>query len=445
MAIPNIKDIIEKPIISPVALPRTIPNIKQIVGVKTLARAKVPEPSFLDVIRGIPTAAKKVAKAIPELFVPAITEFFKVTGGIFGEGLAYLVDPNVRKQYEAGNLEILPTITKTSISDVAKKTGGAMIEAAVYKIIPSTIRRNVFKRFGIGALQGIGFAISEGLAKDQTPKEIIDNMKTYGPIAAAVEVVAPYLAKALTARVKDLPKLTKQSTKEVIEEIRRPFAKALEVKAIPVVKPPVRVAPEPRIAIKEVVPVERGIIPPTEKVIGKPAKVAKSIEAKSIERGLTESFGEVAEYTPVTIKEQAKLMSDLMTSDIAKARRIAIGIEPLPKEIKGATALKAMEDYAMEKGNGKLALELANSPLARETSEAGQTLRLIAEREPDSATARIQEIVRERTKATEVKLRGQSAKKVKSGMKVDLDSKIAKAKAKPTKYAWTTLIDEITC
>ena len=49
-----------------------------------------------------------------------------------------------------------------------------------------------------------------------------------------------------------------------------------------------------------------------------------------------------------------------------------------------------MEDYAMDKRDGDLILELANSPLVSATSEAGQTLHLISERVPDSATAKIQ-------------------------------------------------------
>jgi len=51
-----------------------------------------------DVLREIPSTALKTIKAIPETFIPALTNFAKTTGGIIGEGLAYAVDPNVREQ-----------------------------------------------------------------------------------------------------------------------------------------------------------------------------------------------------------------------------------------------------------------------------------------------------------------------------------------------------------
>jgi len=181
-----------------------------------------------------------------------------------------------------------------------------------------------------------------------------------------------------------------------------------------------------------------------DEAITKPSGVAKSIEAKSIEKGLTDSgFGQVAEYTPITIKQQSQLMSEIMTKDIELAKRIATGKEPLPPNLKGATAIKAMEDYAMETGDGLLARDLARSPLLKETSEAGQTLRLLAEREPDSATAKIREVALERTAVAEKKMKGLKPDKIKSEIKKGITEKVAKAKV--NKYDWKNLISEIQC
>jgi len=179
---------------------------------------------------------------------------------------------------------------------------------------------------------------------------------------------------------------------------------------------------------------------PTGKVSG----IAKSIEAKAIEQGLTDKgFDKLAEYNPAIIKEQSKIMSDIMDRDIEMAKRISTGKESLPKELKGATALSAMEDYAMETRDGQLALDLANSPIASEISTAGQTLRLTVERTPDSATAKIREIVKEREKVVEKKLKGKTADKTKSEIKKGLQDKITKAK--PSKYDWNAFVDSITC
>ena len=177
---------------------------------------------------------------------------------------------------------------------------------------------------------------------------------------------------------------------------------------------------------------------------GKVSGVAKSIEAKAIEQGLIEKgFDKLAEYDPVTIKEQSKLVSDIMSKDIEMAKRIALGQEPLPKGVKGASIFQAMEDYAMKTKDGKLALDIANSPIATEISTAGQTLRLSAERTQDTATAKIREIKKEREKAVEKKLKGKKPKKVKDSINKSLKEK--SKKAKPNKYDLANLLDKIVC
>ena len=134
-----------------------------------------------------------------------------------------------------------------------------------------------------------------------------------------------------------------------------------------------------------------------------------------------------------------------MSEDIEKTKRMATGEETLDKDIKGAMLIKMMEDYAMENKDGDLILALANSPLVSETSEAGQTLRFIAEREPDSATAKIQEVRKVREKVAEKRRRGKTKQQVKDNLKIGLEEKIAKGEKKASKYAWQSLIDEMIC
>jgi len=90
------------------ALPNTNLGLPPIGGVRTTTPVVMPE--------GVPSLLQ-FAKKLPETLLPATTEFAKTTGAIFGEGLAYLVDPIVREQYQKGNLDILPLITKTSLGD----------------------------------------------------------------------------------------------------------------------------------------------------------------------------------------------------------------------------------------------------------------------------------------------------------------------------------------
>lgn len=55
-------------------------------------------------------------------------DFVQTSGKVFGEGLAYGLDKNVRDQYKAGNTEILPTISSVSPLQMMGKTVRAMSE-----------------------------------------------------------------------------------------------------------------------------------------------------------------------------------------------------------------------------------------------------------------------------------------------------------------------------
>ncbi len=182
-----------------------------------------------------------------------------------------------------------------------------------------------------------------------------------------------------------------------------------------------------------------------EKPKGKPAKVAISIEAKAKEKGIVEIFEELAEFTPVVIKEQVAKIEKLMEDNIERAKAMAIGEEPLDKDIKGAILVKMIEDYAMENQDGELILALANSPLVSETSIAGQTLRLIRERVQDSATQKIKEVEAERKKVAKKKLKGKTVKQAKGDIKKDLEGKLETESKKISKHSWEALINEIIC
>ncbi|HDZ18822.1 hypothetical protein LCGC14_1113800 [marine sediment metagenome] len=184
---------------------------------------------------------------------------------------------------------------------------------------------------------------------------------------------------------------------------------------------------------------------PKVKPKGKPAKVAKSIEAKAKEKGIVEAFEKLAEFTPVVIKEQVAKIEKLMEDNIERAKAMAIGEEPLDPDIKGAILVKMIEDYAMENEDGELILALANSPLVSETSIAGQTLRLIGERVPDSATAKIKEVERERKKVAKKKLKGRTAIQEKEQIKKGLKEELKEKTKKISKHSWEALIDELTC
>lgn len=172
---------------------------------KSAEALKKGDITFRDVLREVPEATKDTVVGISDTFAPAITNFFKTTGSILGEGLAYAVDENVRTQYKAGNLDVLPTITATTQADLAKYTFAAGLETAIFRSFPNAIKTTLMRRGGIGALQGAGFAISEGLAKDKSPEEIMKNMALYGVSGSVLTAVSPYLIPLLKSEVTHMP------------------------------------------------------------------------------------------------------------------------------------------------------------------------------------------------------------------------------------------------
>lgn len=229
----------------------------------------VGEVSPTEVIKGIPQAAKDVGVGFAKTFIPAVTNFVKTTGSIFGEGMAYAIDPEVRRQYtnvdtagidtltnailekkqrgedtsrlveqlknfqpsETNNLDILPVITETTQAKLVKATLAAGIETAIFKAMPPTLKMSWKARGGIGALQGLGFAVSEGLAKDKSAEEIIDSLPEYGILGGAIEIAAPWLLPLLRTEINRMPKNLKGVFKGVEEEAASATARKLGVAA----------------------------------------------------------------------------------------------------------------------------------------------------------------------------------------------------------------------
>lgn len=222
-----------------------------------------------EVIKGIPEAAKNVGVGFAKTFIPAVSNFVKTTGSIFGEGMAYAIDPEVRKQYtnvdtsgidtitnailekrqrgedtsrlveqlrnfdstEQNNLDILPVVTDTTQAKIVKATLAAGIETAIFKAMPSTLKMNWKARGGIGTLQGLGFAVSEGLAKDKSAEEIMDSLPEYGILGGAVEIAAPWLLPLLRTEINRMPKNLKNVFKGVEEEAASAATRKLDIAA----------------------------------------------------------------------------------------------------------------------------------------------------------------------------------------------------------------------
>lgn len=171
----------------------------------------------------------------------------------------------------------------------------------------------------------------------------------------------------------------------------------------------------------------------------KSSGVGVSIASKALENEFTKSFGSTAGYDPITIKDQAERASNVM-KNMDMATKMVKGEIPMESGLKGEMLIKAMEDHAQKTGDVNLLRDIANSPLVSETSAHAQAMRILAERNPDSVVAKLQEIKKTRESAVE-KRTGKKATKAIS----DTVKEIKKGIAKPTKQNWSEFVDSIKC
>ena len=175
---------------------------------------------------------------------------------------------------------------------------------------------------------------------------------------------------------------------------------------------------------------------------GKVSKIAASIEAKSIEQGLTKGYGHLAEYTPIVIKEQAQKATDLINNNIDEARKIIRGETPLPEGLRGTALITAMEEHIKKTADGELASELASSPLISGTSAAAQELRLAAERDPESPVKAIEDINKLLEETAQKRYPKQIFNKAKENVISGIKNEIKKAN---TSQSWQAFIESIRC
>lgn len=167
------------------------------------------------------------------------------------------------------------------------------------------------------------------------------------------------------------------------------------------------------------------------------SKIGQSIEAKAVEAKLTQGFSETAGFDPITIQDQAQRATGLIKSSVEDARAVIRGEAPLPEGLRGTALITAMEEHLLQKPDAKLAYELANSPLTSATSVAAQEMRLMAERVPDSITAKFQEIREARRAGSE--LRGETPLKVAK----EIQTEVVRQSSK--RQTWEQFVKEIAC
>lgn len=171
------------------------------------------------------------------------------------------------------------------------------------------------------------------------------------------------------------------------------------------------------------------------------SKIGQSIAQKAKDAGLPE-IKETAKFETMKVKDQAEQAKSLRENNMDNFRSIIRGEAPLPEGVKGQAIINEMETHIKENPSADLAYELANSPLVTAGSEAAQEMRLMAEREPDSAMARIQEI-----KSNMIKKAGGTEKVAVARTKMVKELKAATEKVHLTKeeLSWDRFLTSIQC
>lgn len=168
------------------------------------------------------------------------------------------------------------------------------------------------------------------------------------------------------------------------------------------------------------------------------------VEAKAIQEKLTKGFGDLPEYQTVKMDEQAKLANQLIRSDPEQARRIAMGEEKSPEGLIPEAVFVAIENKAIAEGDANTLRDLAtSSKLTTEATTMGQRIRTLAERDPESPTAAIKDVIRAREEAAQKKLGKTPIEKEKISIAKEIKKEIKKTRI--TKDSWASFIKELEC
>lgn len=172
------------------------------------------------------------------------------------------------------------------------------------------------------------------------------------------------------------------------------------------------------------------------------SKLAKGVEAKAIEAKLTEGFGSLPEYSKVQVADQANRAAELLKSDPAKASRIALGEEPPPNGLLPESVFVAVENQALKHGDVNLIRDLAiRSSLSTEATGMGQRIRMLAERNPNSAVS----VIRDVQTARQARATKEFGDPAKARIEIQNQIKAEIQKAAPKIRDWHSFLESIQC
>lgn len=188
------------------------------------------------------------------------------------------------------------------------------------------------------------------------------------------------------------------------------------------------------------VPTRKGKLPRADtKVRG----LSQHIADRAIREKLMEKDVELPEYEIARIKAASERAVKLNETDPAKAKRVATGEEAPPsgERFDAAMAEVVVENAAIKAGDGATIRDLAFSKLAKEATEAGQFIRMFAEREPESPVGAIRSYAKVKEKIAKRRVGD-----IDAARKTEMESLRSQIKkARPTRQTIEQFIESIRC
>lgn len=182
--------------------------------------------------------------------------------------------------------------------------------------------------------------------------------------------------------------------------------------------------------------------------------VSESVEAKAIEAGLTDSFGDLPEYYQVSKADQAERVVKYMNEDYESAKAIARGEKAPPKDILLVSMFEGVKQRAIADGDLELVHELATGRVAKIGKTMGQNIAMFAERNPGDPIAAVQRV--QAAREADLIARGRTAGNTGSAIEALVgkrnpvgetvsEIKTAMRKGASTRQDWGSFIEALRC
>lgn len=206
--------------------------------------------------------------------------------------------------------------------------------------------------------------------------------------------------------------------------------------------PQVSVTPDAKVEVKQAPVSKEEPSYPNPKVSG----ISRSVEANAITNKLTTGFGDLSTFSSINLKDAVKSDIMLYDRDPKLAKEIAMGRVPSQPGSNSFVMYEIVENLAMADGDVNTLRELATeSKLNKVGSEAGQTLRILRERDPGSPVTAMSDVKETRVKSVETKLKSEGKSIESERTKIINELRRAKDISKIGRTSLQSFIEGVIC